>query len=64
MQRCAPVRLVRSDGVPVFELHAQGQSVAGDGGVVHEDVELAEFREKLLEAGFHLRGIGYVHGNG
>ena len=51
-------------GVPVFEFHAQGERVARDGGVVHQNVELAEFREHLLEAGFHLRGIGYVHGNG
>src|SRR5277367_6431127 len=50
--------------VPVFELHAQGESVAGDGGVVHQNVELAEFRENLLEGGFYLRGIGYVQWHG
>ena len=48
-------------GVPIFELHAQRESVAGDGGVVHQDVELAELRENLLERDFYLRGIGYVH---
>ncbi len=49
-------------GVPVFEFHPQGERVAGDGGVVHQDVQLAEFREDLLEAAFYLRGVGYVHG--
>ena len=50
--------------VPVFEFHAQGERVAGDGGVVDQDVELAEFREDLLESGFDLRGVGDVHGDG
>ena len=29
--------------VPVVELHAEGEGVAGDGGVVDENVEAAEF---------------------
>ena len=41
--------------------HAQGQAVAGDGGVVDQDVEAAEFFDYLLEAGFYLLLIGYVH---
>ena len=38
--------------VPIFELHAQRKSVARDRGVVHQNVEPAEFRERLLKAGF------------
>ena len=50
--------------VPIFELHAQRERVARDGGVVDQDVERAEFREQLLEAGFHLRGVGHIHRHG
>ena len=50
--------------VPIFELHAQGEGVAGNGRVVDQDIELAEFREDLLESGFDLRRVGDVHGDG
>ena len=45
---------------PVFQLHAHGEAVAGDGGVVDQDIELAEFFENLLKAGFDLFGVGDV----
>ena len=50
-------------GVPIFQFHAQRESVASDRGVVHQDIELAEFRENLLKAGFDLHGVGDVHGD-
>ena len=52
------------DGVPIVGLHAHGQAVAGDGGVVDQNVELAEFFEDLLEAGFDLFAVGDVHFHG
>ncbi len=46
---------------PVVGLHAHGQAIAGDSGVVDQDIETAEFFEDLLEAAFHLLRIGYIH---
>src|SRR2546429_499096 len=41
---------VRSnDGFPVVLLHTQRQAVARDGGVVHENIQAAEFLDYLLE---------------
>ncbi len=51
-------------GVPVVLLHAQGEAVPSDGGVVHENVESAEFFEDLLEARFYLFGVRHVHLHG
>ena len=50
-----------NDGFPVVLLHPQGQAVAGDGRVVHQNVQAAEFVEYLLEAGFYLFRVGHVH---
>ena len=47
--------------VPIVELHAQRERVARDRGVVDENVEPAHFLECVLEAVFHLRGVGHVH---
>ena len=58
------MRFVLQHGVPIVELHPQRQRVARDRGVVHEDIEPAEFRERLLETVFHLRGVGHVHRDG
>ena len=41
-------------GVPVGALHAHDQLVAGDAGVVNQDVNLAELRERSFEGGFDL----------
>src|SRR5476649_1708754 len=49
------------DGVPVVGLHAHGEAVASDGGIVDENIEAAEFFGDLLEPGFDLLGVGYVH---
>src|SRR5258708_5493260 len=49
------------DRVPIVRLHAHGQAVAGDGGVVDEDIDLAEFFEDGFEAGFDLVDVGDVH---
>src|SRR5579883_1279848 len=50
-----------NDGIPVLLFHAHGQAIAGDGGVVDENIEPAEFLEDLLEAGFDLFGLGDIH---
>ena len=50
--------------VPILDFHAQRERVTGNGGVVDQDIELAEFREGLLEPGFDLRRVGDVHGDG
>src|SRR5882757_7714240 len=52
------------DGVPVVGLHAHGQAVAGDGGVVDQDVDLAEFFEDGFEPGLDLVDVGDVHFDG
>src|SRR6266852_579902 len=49
------------DGVPVVGFHADSEAVAGDGGVVDEDVEAREFFEDGLEADFDLVEVGDVH---
>ncbi len=51
-------------GVPVLRLHAHGQAVARDGGVIDQDVQLAEFFDRLAESGLHLLGVGYIHRHG
>ena len=62
--RCAPVKFVRRTASQSSGFHAHGQAVAGDGGVVHQDVELAEFFDRLPESGLHLFGVGHVHRHG
>ena len=42
------------DGVPVGALHAHDQLVAGDAGVVDQDIDLAEVRKSGLDCGFHV----------
>jgi len=37
---------------------------ASDGGIVHQNVQAAEFFDYLLEADFHLFGVGHVHFHG
>src|SRR5258708_2617102 len=52
------------DRVPIVRLHAHGQTVAGDGGVVDEDIDFAEFFEDGFKAGLDLIDIGDVHLDG
>ena len=52
------------DRFPIVRLHAHGQAVAGDGGVVDQDVETAEALEELLEPYFDLFDVGDVHFDG
>ena len=52
------------DGVPVVRLHAHGQAVARDGGIIHQNVQLAEFFDGLAESGLHLLGVGHIHLHG
>src|SRR5882762_14193 len=52
------------DRVPVVGLHAHGQAVAGDGGVVDEDIDFSEFFEDGFKAGLDLIDIGDVHFDG
>ena len=47
--------------VPVLALHAHQQLVAGDAGVVHEDVDAAVLREDLAERRLGGRRVGHVH---
>ena len=61
MHRCAPVNSSRITASQSSGFHAHGQAVARDGGVVHQNVESAEFFDDLLESGFHLFGVGYIH---
>ena len=49
-------------GVPVFVAHAQQQAVAGDTGVVHQDVRMAEVGEHLLAQLGGGGAVGNVHG--
>src|SRR5258708_1659260 len=49
------------DRVPVVGLHAHGQAVAGDGGVLDEDIDFSEFFEDGFKAGLDLIDIGDVH---
>ena len=50
--------------VPVGALHPQGQLVAGDGGVVDEDIDAAELFERLGEARLDLLFARHVHRDG
>jgi len=47
-------------GIPIFGFHAHGQAVFGDGGVVDQDVEAAEFFDDLFESGLYLVLVGDV----
>ena len=51
-------------GVPVLLLHAHEQAVAGDAGVVDEDVHRAEFVADFLGEFLHGGVIGHIHGVG
>jgi hypothetical protein len=59
-QMC-PREIRAQHGLPVFELHAEGKRIASDCRVVDQNVQTAEFRQGLLEAGFDLERIGNVH---
>ena len=48
------------DGLPILLLHAHGQPVASNRGVVHQDVKLAEFFKHGLEDCLYLFRIGNV----
>ena len=48
------------DGVPVGALHAHDQLVAGDAGVVDQDVDFAELGDCGFDCGFNLVFVGYV----
>ena len=48
-------------GVPIVCLHAHGQTVARNRGVVHQNVEVAKFLEDRLESGLNLFGLGDIH---
>lgn len=51
-------------GVPVFFLHAHEQGVAGDAGVVDEDVHGAEFRGDCFREVLHGGVVGDIDGVG
>ena len=52
------------DGVPVGALHAHDELVAGDAGVVDQDVDLAELGDGGLDGGFDLLFVGDVERKG
>src|SRR5208283_4767507 len=49
------------DFVPVGALHAHDQLIAGDAGIVDQDVDLAELREGGLHFGLDLLFVADVH---
>ena len=63
MQRCAPVRFVRSTASQSSNFIRSAKRIARDRGVVYQNVEPAEFRERLLKAGLHLRAVRHIHGH-
>ena len=50
--------------IPVGPLHAHDQLIAGDAGIVHQDVDLAELRTGRLDRGLDLLFIGNVESEG
>jgi hypothetical protein len=58
-----PLRLVE-DEVPIFLRHPHGEAVAGEAGIIDEDVHLAEIAEDLFANRGHGLLVGYVHGVG
>src|SRR5271170_262905 len=52
------------DGVPVSALHAHDELVAGDAGVIDQDVDLAELADGGLDGGLDLPFVGDVEGKG
>src|SRR3989475_10260174 len=58
-----PSQVGAQHSLPVVGLHPHSEAITGDGSVVHQDVELAEALERLLEAGLPPLGVGHVHGH-
>ena len=52
------------DGVPVGALHAHDELVAGDAGVVDQDVDFAELGDDGFDRGFDLLFVGDVESEG
>jgi hypothetical protein len=48
------------DGVPIGALHAHDELVAGDAGIVHQDVNLVELGDRGFNGGLDLLFIGDV----
>ena len=61
VQTNAPAEVHLEHAVPVLALHAHQQLVAGDAGVVHQDVDAAVLREDLPERRLGGRRVGHVH---
>ena len=52
------------DGVPVGALHAHDELIAGDAGVVDQDIDLAELGDGGLDGGLDLLFVGDIESEG
>ena len=52
------------DHVPILLGHAHGKAIAGEAGVVDQDVDAGEIGEDLLDERLHGGVVGDVHGVG
>jgi len=50
----------RGDGVPIVVGHLVDQVVAGDAGIVDQDIERAEPPRDLFDHGFDLGDLGHI----
>ena len=64
MKLNAPLRLVSMHEVPVFLAHAHGEAVAGEPGVVDEDIDPLEIGEDALADGDDFLVVGHIDGVG
>ena len=64
VSRKAPVRFVRQHVVPIRALHAQHQPVAGDPGIVDQDLDFTESFQNSPGAGLDGLFAGHIQREG